>query len=85
MPPPPLPAGSGDQFNAAQLNSIIANQQQVNSNSGANVNTVAAIQSNVAGAAINKGELQPADLAHTLAAARMRHAPTTCHPSHDGD
>ena len=55
---PPPPAGSADQFNAAQLNSIIANQQQVNSNSGANIDTVAAIQSNAAGLAVNKGELE---------------------------
>ena len=41
-------AGSLDQFNAAQLNSIIANQQQANSKSGVNANTVLAKQTNAA-------------------------------------
>ena len=58
-PPPPPTAGSADQFNAAQLNSVIANQQQVNSNSGANFDTVLAAQGNAAVVASNKGELRP--------------------------
>ena len=53
--PPTPPAGSGDQFNAAQLNSIIANQQQANTNSGVNTNAIIAQQTNVAGSATNTG------------------------------
>ena len=56
----PHPAGSFDQFDAAQLNSIIANQKQANSKSKDNTNAVVAKQTNVAGKATNKGEPCPA-------------------------
>ena len=53
----PPPAGSGDQINGAQVNSVISNQQQINSNSKLNANTLLAGQGNLAGIAINRGEL----------------------------